>query len=174
MSAVIERSLGQSPVTDLKNVGAKMAEKLAKLSIHSVQDLLFHLPLRYLDRTRVTPIGTLQSNVHCVIEGEVTLSDVIVGRRRSLAVRIQDGTGTITLRFYHFNAAQKNILKIGARIRCFGEARRGSNGLELYHPEYQVVDASKPFKKEETLTPIYPSTDGLTQVRWRQDRKSVV
>ena len=174
MSAVIERSLGQSPVTDLKNVGAKMAEKLAKLSIHSVQDLLFHLPLRYLDRTRVTPIGTLQSNVHCVIEGEVTLSDVIVGRRRSLAVRIQDGTGTITLRFYHFNAAQKNILKIGARIRCFGEARRGSNGLELYHPEYQVVDASKPFKKEETLTPIYPSTDGLTQVRWRQLMDQVI
>ncbi len=174
MPAVLERSLGQSPVTELKSVGAKMAEKLAKLGIHHVQDLLFHLPMRYLDRTRVTPIGTLQTNVHCVIEGEVTLSDVAFGRRKSLAVRIQDGTGTITLRFYHFNAAQKNILKKGAHIRCFGEARRGSAGLELYHPEYQVVDPNKPFKKEDTLTPIYPSTDGLTQLRWRQLMDQVI
>ena len=66
------------------------------------------------------------------------------------------------LRFYHFSAAQKNNLSKGARIRCYGEARRGKAGLELYHPEYQFVDESKPFKSEANLTPIYPSTDGLT------------
>ncbi len=174
MSVVLERSLGKSPVTELKNVGAKMAEKLAKLGIYHIQDLLFHLPLRYLDRTRISPIGSLQPNFHVVIEGEVVVSDVAFGKRRSLAVRVSDGSGTITLRFYHFNAAQQNNLKKGVRIRCYGEARRGKAGLELYHPEYQFVDESKPFKSEANLTPIYPSTDGLTQVRWRQLMDQVI
>ncbi len=174
MSVVLERSLGKSPVIELKNVGAKMAEKLAKLGIYSIQDLLFHLPMRYLDRTRISPIATLHANQHVVIEGEVMVSDVLFGKRRSLAVRVSDGSGTITLRFYHFSAAQKNNLKKGVCIRCFGEARRGKAGLELYHPEYQFVDASKPFKHETNLTPIYPSTDGLTQVRWRQLMDQVI
>ena len=174
MPAVLARSLGQSPVTELKNVGAKMAEKLAKLGILHIQDLLFHLPLRYLDRTRISPIASLQVGFHVVIEGEVVVSDVVLGKRRSLAVRVNDGSGTITLRFYHFSAAQKNNLKQGVRIRCYGEARRGRAGLELYHPEYQFVDEAKPFKKEANLTPIYPSTDGLTQVRWRQLMDQVI
>jgi len=168
MSTVLEQSLGHSPVTELKHVGDKLAEKLAKLGIHSIQDLLFHLPLRYQDRTRITPIGALRPNVDVVIEGEIMLSDVVFGKRRSLAVRLQDGTGTITLRFYHFSGAQKNNLKKGARIRCYGEVRRGRAGLELYHPEYQFVEDLAALPTEDTLTPIYPSTEGLTQARWRQ------
>ncbi|MFT6261850.1 MAG: ATP-dependent DNA helicase RecG [Bermanella sp.] len=168
MSTILEHSLGLAPVTELKNVGVKFAEKLAKLNIFHIQDLLFHLPLRYQDRTRITPIGALRPNSDAVIEGEVKLADVIFGKRRSLAVRLQDGTGTITLRFYHFTAAQKNNLEVGARIRCYGEARRGKSGLELYHPEYKFVDELTNSPVEETLTPIYPSTDGLTQARWRQ------
>jgi ATP-dependent DNA helicase RecG len=168
MSAILEHSLGLAPVTELKNVGAKFAEKLAKLDIFHIQDLLFHLPLRYQDRTRITPIGALSPNSDAVIEGEVKLADVVFGKRRSLAVRLQDGSGTITLRFYHFTAAQKNNLEVGARIRCYGEVRRGKSGLELYHPEYKFVDELTASPVEETLTPIYPSTDGLTQARWRQ------
>lgn len=168
MSTVLEQSLGHSPVTELKHVGDKLAEKLAKLGIHSIQDLLFHLPLRYQDRTRITPIGALRPNVDVVIEGEIMLADVVFGKRRSLAVRLQDGTGTITLRFYHFSGAQKNNLKKGARIRCYGEVRRGRAGLELYHPEYQFVEDLAALPTEDTLTPIYPSTEGLTQARWRQ------
>jgi ATP-dependent DNA helicase RecG len=168
MSAILEHSLGLAPVTELKNVGAKFSEKLAKLDIFHIQDLLFHLPLRYQDRTRITPIGALSPNSDAVIEGEVKLADVVFGKRRSLAVRLQDGSGTITLRFYHFTAAQKNNLEVGARIRCYGEARRGKSGLELYHPEYKFVDELTASPVEETLTPIYPSTDGLTQARWRQ------
>jgi ATP-dependent DNA helicase RecG len=168
MSAILEHSLGLTPVTELKNVGDKFAEKLAKLDIFHIQDLLFHLPLRYQDRTRITPIGALQPGTDGVIEGEIKLADVVFGKRRSLAVRLQDGTGTITLRFYHFTAAQKNNLKLGTRIRCYGEARRGKSGLELYHPEYKFVEELTAAPTEETLTPIYPSTDGLTQARWRQ------
>ena len=174
MPAVLDRSLGQAPVTELKHVGDKFAEKLAKLSIRHIQDLLFHLPLRYQDRTRITPIGALRPNADVVIEGEVKLADVVFGKRRSLAVRLQDGTGTVTLRFYHFSAAQKNNLKKGTRIRCFGEARRGKSGLELYHPEYKFVDELKDEPIEQTLTPIYPSTDGITQARWRQLMDQVV
>ena len=174
MPTVLEQSLGQAPVTELKHVGGKFAEKLAKLGIHAVQDLLFHLPLRYQDRTRITPIGALRPNMDVVIEGDVMMADVVFAKRRSLAVRLQDGTGTVTLRFYHFSAAQKNNLKKGVRIRCYGEARRGRAGLELYHPEYQFVDELQALPTEETLTPIYPSTEGLTQARWRQLMAQVV
>lgn len=174
MPAILEHSLGLAPVTELKNVGDKFADKLAKLGIHHIQDLLFHLPLRYQDRTRITPIGALHPNSDAVIEGEVRLADVVFGKRRSLAVRLQDGTGTVTLRFYHFTAAQKNNLKVGARIRCYGEARRGKSGLEFYHPEYKFVDDLSATPTEETLTPIYPSTEGLTQARWRQLMDQVI
>ena len=172
MSAVLNAlgkgTLAQLPVTELKSVGPKLAEKLAKLGIHHIQDLLFHLPLRYQDRTRITPIGTLRPNGDVVVEGEVKSADVIFGKRRSLAVRIQDGTGTLTLRFYHFSAAQKNNLKTGERIRCYGEVRRGKAGLELYHPEYQFLHELENLPTEKTLTPIYPSTEGLSQTKWRQ------
>ena len=145
-----------------------MADKLAKLAIHNVQDILFHLPLRYQDRTRITPIGALQAGHDAVIDAEVKLADVVFGKRRSLACRIQDGTGTVTLRFYHFSAAQKNNLQPGTRIRCYGEVRRGSSGYELYHPEYKLIQGDEPLPVNEALTPVYPSSEGLNQQSWRK------
>ena len=127
-------TLDQVNVRELKGVGPKMADKLAGLGIHTVQDLLFHLPLRYQDRTRITPIGALQPGIDAVIEGEVRAADIAFGRRRSLVCRLQDHTGTVTLRFFHFSAAQKENLTNGVTLRCFGEARRGASGLEMYHP----------------------------------------
>ncbi|MFT3929439.1 MAG: ATP-dependent DNA helicase RecG [Spongiibacteraceae bacterium] len=155
-------------VTALRGVGPRLAEKLAELGIHTVQDLLFHLPLRYQDRTRITPIGALQTGIDAVIEGEVRAADIVFGRRRSLVCRIQDGTGTISLRFYHFSAAQKQQLAAGARVRCFGEPRRGASGLEIYHPEYRIIDGDVALPVAETLTPIYPTTEGLQQPSWRK------
>lgn len=160
--------LNQIPVQALKGVGPQMTKKLIKLGIHNVQDILFHLPLRYQDRTNITPIGSLRVGSDVVIEGEVQATDVSFGRRRSLVCRIQDGTGIITLRFFHFSNTQKQNLHRGAQLRCFGEVRRGSSGLELYHPEYQQLDDSKHFTVSESLTPIYPSTEGLTQQGWRK------
>jgi ATP-dependent DNA helicase RecG len=145
-----------------------MAEKLGKLGIHSAQDILFHLPLRYQDRTRITPIGALQAGSDAVIEGEVRACDVVFGKRRSLVCRLQDGTGTVTLRFFHFSNAQKQSLAVGNRLRCYGEARRGANGLEIYHPEYKAVDQQQPLAVTDRLTPIYPSTEGLNQQNWRK------
>src|SRR3954471_22573639 len=97
-----QKTLDKIPVTALKGVGGSLSAKLAKIGLYSLQDILFHLPLRYLDRTRITPIGALQPNINAVIEAEVRACDVVFGKRRSLVCKVQDGTGTITLRFYHF------------------------------------------------------------------------
>ncbi len=155
------------PVQELHGVGPKLANKLANYGVHRVEDLLFHLPLRYQDRTRVTPIAAARGGEDVVIEGEVRAADVVFGRRRSLVARLQDGSGTLTLRFFHFSAAQKSNLQPGTRLRCFGQVRRGTSGLEMYHPEYrQVQGEDEPVA--ETLTPIYPTTDGIGQNQWRK------
>ena len=155
-------------VTALKGVGAALAEKLAKVGLETLQDVLFHLPLRYQDRTRIVPIGALRPGQDAVVEGTVAGADVVMGRRRSLLVRLQDGSGTLCLRFYHFSQAQKEGLKRGTLVRCYGEVRPGSSGLEIYHPEYRALSGGEPIAVEQTLTPIYPTTEGLTQQRLRQ------
>ncbi len=155
------------PVRELRGVGPKLADALAAYGIHRVEDLLFHLPLRYQDRTRVTAIAAAREGVDVVIEGEVRAADVVFGRRRSLVARIQDGSGTLTLRFFHFSAAQKNNLQTGTRLRCFGQVRRGSSGLEMYHPEYRTLQGDDT-PVAEVLTPIYPTTAGIGQNQWRK------
>ncbi|WP_075179348.1 ATP-dependent DNA helicase RecG [Neptunomonas phycophila] len=161
-------SVYDSPsVTTLKGVGAALALKLERLGILNLQDLLFHLPLRYQDRTRILPIGSLRPGDECVIEGTIRASDVLMGKRRSLLCRVQDGTGTITLRFFHFSAAQKNGLAVGKTVRCFGEARPGPSGLEMVHPEYSAAADTGIKPVDEHLTPVYPMTEGLQQNRMR-------
>ncbi|MFJ2983822.1 MULTISPECIES: ATP-dependent DNA helicase RecG [unclassified Pseudomonas] len=160
--------LSKVSVTALKGVGEAMAEKLAKVGLENLQDVLFHLPLRYQDRTRVVPIGALRPGQDAVIEGVVSGADVTMGKRRSLVVRLGDGSGVLSLRFYHFSNAQKEGLKRGTHLRCYGEARPGASGLEIYHPEYRALNGDEPPPPvEQTLTPIYPSTEGLTQQRLR-------
>ena len=155
-----------APVTSLKGVGEALRLKLTRLQVERVADLLFHLPSRYQDRTRVTPIGTLRAGHEAVVEGEVSASDVVKGRRRSLLVRLRDGSGIISLRFFHFSPAQQQQFRPGTRVRCFGEARAGATGLELYHPEYRLLSADIP-PVTDHLTPIYPTTEGLHQARLR-------
>ena len=160
--------LAQVAVTTLKGVGPALAEKLARVGLETLQDVLFHLPLRYQDRTRVTPIAALRPGGDAVVEGVVAGAEVIMGRRRSLLVRLQDATGTLSLRFFHFSQAQKDGLKRGTSLRCYGEVRPGATGLEIYHPEYRSLAADEPSGLvEQSLTPIYPSTEGLTQQRLR-------
>ena len=155
-------SIASLSVRELRGVGPRLAEKLADYGVYRLEDLLFHLPLRYQDRTRVTPVAAVREGDDVVIEGEVRAADVVFGRRRSLVARLQDGSGTITLRFFHFSAAQKNNLRPGTRLRCFGQVRRGAAGFEMFHPEYrQLEEAESPV--EEALTPIYPTTAGIGQ-----------
>lgn len=158
---------GVTELSVLTGVGPAMLERLERLGLASVEDLLFHLPLRYQDRTRVTPIAALRPGHEAVIEGEVAAADVIQGRRRSLLVRLKDASGLMSLRFFHFSQAQTAQLSKGARLRLFGEVRSGSTGLEMYHPEYRALNAAAADGIDETLTPVYPTTEGLAQARLR-------
>ncbi len=155
------------PVTALRGAGPRAAERLANLGIATVQDLLFHLPLRYQDRTRVVPMGGLRPGDEAVVEGAVDLAEVKFGRKRMLLVRLSDGTGALTLRFFHFNANQQAGFARGTRLRCYGEVRPGAVTLEMIHPEYRRVDTDVVEPVEEHLTPIYPSTEGMHQLTLR-------
>jgi ATP-dependent DNA helicase RecG len=156
------------PVTVLRGVGDSLAAKLQRLGIATVQDLLFLLPLRYEDRTRIVPIGGLRDGDRAVVEGDVQLTDVVLRRRRQLLCRISDGTGSLMLRFFYFSSQQQNGLARGTRVRCFGEVRRGNGGLEIVHPEYRRVVEADTATGSEALTPVYPATEGLQQGRLRQ------
>lgn len=159
--------LTDTPLTVLKGVGPAVAEKLTKVGLENLQDLLFHLPSRYQDRTKITPIGALRPGQDAVVLGSVAAADVVMGKRRSLLVRLHDGTGSLSLRFYHFSLAQKTSLARGTLVRCYGEIRPGASGLEIYHPEYRIQNADEPVAVEERLTAIYPTTEGLSQNRLR-------
>ncbi len=155
------------PVTVLRGVGESLAARLHTLGVETTQDLLFLLPLRYEDRTRVVPLGELRPGQRASVEGEVLLTEVAFRGRRQMLCRIADGSGFLTLRFFHFTTQQQQGLARGAHVRCFGEARRGPQGLELVHPEYRRVDPNSFSAPEEHLTPIYPGTEGVTQGRLR-------
>ncbi len=159
--------LSKLGVTTLKGVGPKSAERLARLGIHSVQDILFHLPLRYQDRTRITPVSALRAGDEVVIQGMIGRVEIRFGRRRSMLVHLLDDDNLIMLRFFHFSAAQKNALREGLLLRCFGEVRNGVACYELIHPEYRIVNENEEEVAEATLTPVYPTTEGMHQLSWR-------
>lgn len=157
-----------APLDKLSGVGPKLSESLARLGLYRITDLLFHLPLRYQDRTRVSPIGSVGFGDEVLIEGRIEAAQVVFGRRRSLVCRIADGSGAMHLRFFHFNRSQQQRLQQGRQVRCFGEARRGPQTLEMIHPECQLVNPDEPTAVAEELTPIYPTTEGLQQNRLRK------
>lgn len=153
-------------LTELHGVGPKQAEKINALGIHQVTDLLFHLPMRYEDRTRIHPIGSCLPGQRVLIEGDVEHSAIVRGRRSMLVVVISDGTSRMTLRFFHFRAYQKQQLAKGSRLRCFGEVRAGFQGLEMTHPSYTRLSENGNDPVADRLTPVYPSSEGLGQNSW--------
>lgn len=166
----MSNTLADISVETLKGVGAVMATKLAGIGIHTLQDVLFHLPFRYQDRTRVSVIGGLRPGVEALVCAEVQLAEVVMRQRRSMLVRLHDGTGSITLRFFHFSQTQLGQLARGKKVQCFGEVRRGPGMLEMVHPEYRLLadDASMQVSTHDTLTPFYPTTEGLQQATFRK------
>ncbi|MDO6640299.1 ATP-dependent DNA helicase RecG [Shewanella sp. 5_MG-2023] len=158
--------LDQVPITDLKGVAKKAAEKLAKLGIKTVQDVLFHLPLRYEDRTQIYPINALYPAMYATVEAEIISTQIVPGRRRMLTCNIADESGYLTLRFFNFSVAQRNGMQNGAIIRAYGEIKRGNRHFEIIHPEYKIIKAGENPALSDSLTPIYPSTEGLKQASW--------
>ena len=159
--------MAATPLTDLKGVGPALAKKLEKIGLFAVEDLLFLLPLRYEDRTQLVRIGSLVVGARCLAAGEVLLSEVAYRGRRNLLVRISDGSGQLTLRFFHFSRQQQAQFQPGIQVSCFGEVRRGSAGFEMIHPEYRILREPHTTAMSDSLTPIYPATEGVQQGRLR-------
>jgi len=156
------------PCHTLTGVGVALAKKLEKCGIQTIMDLLLHAPFRYQDRTRITPICDLRAEDWCVVTGNVCKVDIKQGKRKILDCYIQDNTGILKLRFFHFHPQQVTKLHQSPTLRVFGEIRSFQNQFEMVHPDYQILEPDKECPVEETLTPIYSSTQGLTQNRLRQ------
>jgi len=168
----LHESLAQS-VASLTGIGPQSVKRLEKLGIHSVQDLLFHLPHRYEDRTKIYPIGSLSAGMSVLTSGIIEFTDVLLKGRHSLITRISDHTGSLSLRFFHFSAKQQLNLSPGTLISCFGEVRQGYQGLEIIHPEYKLISSTDNIT-ESCLTPIYPLTEGLRQATLRKAIKQAI
>ena len=154
-------------LTSLRGVGPAIEEKLTKLDVHSQADLLFLMPIRYEDRTLVTPIGTLSHDQQVLIQGRVLLTNIVYRGRRTLLSQLSDDTGMVTLRFFSFSNQQAKNLSRNTLVRCFGRVRKTATGIEIIHPEYQIIDPDNIPPLASTLTPIYPSTKGLSQGKLR-------
>lgn len=150
-------------LTELKGVGASLNNKLAKIGLCTLQDLLLHLPLRYEDRTQIYPINTLLPGMYAAVQGEVSDCQMMFTPRRALICQLTDSSGMLTLRFFNFSAAMKNSLAIGQQLWIYGETRRGRYGLEMVHPEYKTCSSEHSKTGQPTLTPVYPTTEGLHQ-----------
>lgn len=152
----------------LHGVGPKVASHLARLDIHSLRDLLLHLPARYQDRTRVTPIYKVKIGEDAVVEGVVRSVIYPVKGKTKVLIEVCDDTGVLRLRFFHALTYQKQALVAGTRLRCFGEVRLGQAGYEMTHPEFKIVEAVNALPIDNHLTPIYPATEGLSQYMLRK------
>ncbi len=139
---------------------------LEKLGLLRDIDLALHLPLRYEDETRITPIAELHDGSVAQVEGVVADNQVQVRARRQLIVRIHDGSHDLVLRFLHFYASTQKLLAVGQRVRVRGEARGGFFGLEMVHPSVKRVDDATPLPL--ALTPVYPSSAQLPQAYLRK------
>ncbi len=167
-------SLTEIKVDELKGVGPKLKEKLAKLEIENLQDLLFHLPLRYEDRTQVKPLIETQDGERALIRVTVQHSQIQFGKRRSLICRAHDQTASIDFRFFHFMAAQQKKLQAGVELYAFGEVRRFGRSLQMVHPEITYLSDGQEAPLLDSLTPVYPTTEGLHQASWRKLQKQAL
>lgn len=153
---------GLRPVTALSGIGPALAETLARIGLERVQDLWFHLPLRYEDRTSIAAIADLRPGDRVQVEGVVEAVERGFRYRPQLKVTMGDASqGTLTLRFFHFHKAQADLLRAGTRLLCYGEVRLGAQGLEMVHPQYERLSGDAAAVLDALLSPIYPTTDGL-------------
>ncbi|MCO7224544.1 ATP-dependent DNA helicase RecG [Pleionea sp. CnH1-48] len=160
--------ISQIKVSRLKGVGPAIEAKLEKLGIYSVQDLLFHLPHRYEDRTRIAKIGSLLPGQGAQVLVTVEKCDITFGKRRSLVCRVSDGSGKMDLRFFYFTGAQKSRYQPGVQLLCFGDVSPGRGALSMIHPEVKILKSEADAKMGDRLTPIYPVTEGVKQPTLRQ------
>jgi ATP-dependent DNA helicase RecG len=155
-----------STLATLKGLTPALVSNLAKLGLNTLQDLILHLPLRYLDETRITAVRDLRLGDEAQVQGEIVHAEVSYKPRKALIARLQDDSGQLTLRFLHFYPSQINMLKEGARLRVYGEVRHGFFGYEMVHPQCKSWREDAPVNAQ--LTPVYPTTAGLAQASIRK------
>jgi len=153
-------------LSQIKAFSKPLIANLAKLGIANCQGLLLHLPLRYIDETHVTAIRDLHMGESAQVEGEIVHAEVTYKPRKALIARLEDASGQLTLRFLHFYPSQINALKVGAKVRVYGEVRNGFFGYEMVHPTCKAVGEKS--EVAETLTPVYPTVAGLGQASLRK------
>ncbi|MFW7342634.1 ATP-dependent DNA helicase RecG [Pollutimonas sp. H1-120] len=141
-----------------------LERKLLHLGLRDPSDFIVHLPLRYEDETRIAPISAIHSGMSAQVEGEVVRSEVQFRPRRQLHAIIEDGTGQLALRWLNFYPSQQKQVEAGKRVRVRGEVRSGFGGHEMVHPKVSAAGTVLP----NALTPVYPTTDGLSQISLRK------
>ena len=151
------------PITKFSGVGEKIAVKLSKLNIFTAQDVLFHLPFRYEDRTQYTDLIACSVNTSALVRGEIIKVTQLLHGRRSLVIQINDGTSSIVLRLFHYSYNQKQAFVVGRWVECFGDVVLRSTGKEMIHPEYRIVTERPERPSNDCLTPVYSSTEGISQ-----------
>ncbi|MDQ7016821.1 MAG: ATP-dependent DNA helicase RecG, partial [Gammaproteobacteria bacterium] len=154
-------------LSELKGVGPALSAKLARLNLFNIPDLLFHLPLRYQDRSHIKTVAQLRVGEEVLIEVQVVQAEVVRRRRAMLLCRVKDESGELLLRFFHFSSGQLKQFYSGQRLRCFGEVKLSGGQLEMVHPEYRL-QASNSAELESALTPLYPATEGVSQTQLRR------
>ena len=160
------KPLESKNLAEIKAFSKPLIANLQKLGISNIQDLLLHLPLRYMDETRITAIRDLRQGDDAQVEGEIVHNEVTYKPRKALIARLEDASGQLTLRFLHFYPSQIAALAVGKKLRVYGEIRHGFFGYEIVHPTCKAVGNST--QVAETLTPVYPTTAGLTQATIRK------
>jgi ATP-dependent DNA helicase RecG len=153
-------------LAEIKAFSKPLIANLQKLGISTIQGLLLHLPLRYIDETRITAIRDLRQGDDAQCEGEIVHVEVTYKPRKALIARLEDASGQLTLRFLHFYPSQIAALAVGKKLRVYGEIRHGFFGYEMVHPTCKTVGETT--QVAETLTPVYPTTAGLTQANLRK------
>jgi len=154
-------------LTEIKGIGNVVASKLAKLGLNTVQDALWHLPIRYQDLTKITPIADLYAGDEYQIEGIITNTKLITSKNTIWIITLEDASGTIDLCFFKFSASQQQIYTAGTKLRCYGEVQENNYGLSMFHPQCTIVNKNNA-QISSTLTPVYPLTKGLSQLQMRK------
>lgn len=161
--------IAANAIEKLSQVGPRTLERLHELSIFTFQDLLLHLPMRYEDRTKIQPIAKLIPGQTAFVQGKILHAQIIQAKRRTLTCVIQDHTGILHLSFFHFYRTQlKQMQNENSILRCFGDIQFGKNGYQMFHPEWKIFSEENIPPLDPCLTPVYPTTTGITQTLLRK------
>lgn len=157
------------PIIALNGLGPKAQQKLNAIGVFNLEHLLFHLPIRYQDKTKFAKLNQVQVGDEVLIQLTIERIEQVSTHQQQLLCYLFDSSRrSLLLRFFHFNQYQKQNFIRGDIIQCFGEIKIGKNGLEMHHPEYRLISKGQAHLLEKTLSPIYPLTANIHQAQMKK------